>query len=126
MHGGYRIKSQAEREEEAKAERRKENAKYEARKAQTFEVKGQSHDGAKKFTEAEIEERILALGATPKDVAHILKVYIEGHSLLTRLPPRVLIFAHCQDLSLTENGLTTLATSPHLFAMTWLRSLSLV
>lgn len=123
MHSGFRVKTQAEREEEEKAERRKAKEKDEARRAQTFEVKGSSLEP---WTEAQIEERILAVGATPKETAHILRVYISRNSLLTRMPPRVLTFTHCTDLSLMDNGITSLATSPHLFAMTWLRSLTLV
>ena len=62
---------------------------------------------------------------TPKGSATVKKLQL-SENILTRVPPHVQAFQNCKVIFAATNKITTLTTSPHLFAMTWLRELHMV
>ena len=110
MHSTYKPKSQAEQDEEA---------------AEALRTRPERVDlHARNLGDKEAEDRVTAISNIPKAATSVKRVDL-SENLLARLPQHILAFRHCGAVYARENIISTLTTSPHLFAMTWLRELHL-
>lgn len=103
----------------------KEELKQEAFEAHSQQLKEEIRLNSRNMADAEADERMQRIVDTPKGSSTVKKLELM-ENILTRVPPHVQAFHNCKYIFAGKNKITTLTTSPHLFAMTWLRELSLV
>lgn len=111
---------QKRREEEFKKQQREDWAQH--KKESINMTKDRLHQ---ELSDAELEAHVQKLLDSPEDAAEVKSIHFNEHKL-TRIPPNLAAFPRLITIDLWESQLTTLSTSPTLFAMTWLRELCLV